>query len=133
MVTAVLDYSEQWLQENVLELLASEGTPRERLQKMCDRINDLYAGGTHSCLLAILNAGTGRDRFHSQVKTTVQKWISAITEVTADSDLEPSLAQQRAEDALINIQGALMVSQALDDPLIFQRVIQSLPDQLLKV
>jgi len=132
MVKSVLDYSEHWLQENVLELLTSEGSPQERLQKMCDRINNLYAGGTAPCLLAILNSGTGRDRFHAQVKSTLDAWIRAIAAVLVDAGLNATLAQQRGEDALIRIQGALMLSQGLDKPAIFERVVGELPQRLMQ-
>jgi len=132
MVASVLGYSESWLQENVLSLLASTGTPEERLQKMCDRVNSLYAGGTQPCLLAILQAGTGRDLFHPQVKVALTAWIGAIATVLIEAGLDASLARQRGEDALIAIQGALMVSQSLDEPTLFQRVIQSLPQTLLQ-
>lgn len=132
MVESVLGYAEQWLQENVLAVLASEGSPQARLQMMCDRINTLYAGGTNPCLLAILNSGTAHDLFHLQVKAVVQQWIGGITEVVAEIGIEPAIARQRAEDALIAIQGALMVSQTLDAPALFQRVIQSLPETLVE-
>ncbi|MEM9006304.1 MAG: TetR/AcrR family transcriptional regulator [Cyanobacteria bacterium P01_F01_bin.86] len=132
MVASVLGYSESWLQENVLQLLASEGSPQERLQKMCDHVNDLYAGGTQPCLLAILQSGTGRDLFHPQVKAALAAWIAAIASVLVEAGLDASLAQQHGEDAIITIQGALMVSQSLDNPALFQRMIQALPQQLLK-
>ncbi|MEB3229416.1 MAG: TetR/AcrR family transcriptional regulator [Leptolyngbyaceae bacterium] len=130
MVNAVLGYAENWLQENVLQLLASEGSPQERLQNMCDRVNDLYGGGTQPCLLAILQAGTGRSVFHDDIKGALTAWIGAIATVLGEAGIEPSMAQQLSEDALIAIQGALMVSQALDNPRIFQRTLQMLPQQL---
>ena len=130
MVESVLGYSESWLHENVLAILKSDGTPEERLQKMCDRINDLYAGGTQPCLLAILQAGTGRDIFHATVKNLLNAWIVGIATVMVEAGLDKSLAQQRGEEALISIQGALMVSQALDNPNIFQRALQKLPQEL---
>jgi TetR/AcrR family transcriptional repressor of lmrAB and yxaGH operons len=132
MVESVLDYSGQWLQENVLKLLASEGSPEERLQSMCDRINDLYGGGTKPCLLAILQAGTGRDLFHPQVKAALESWIGAIATVLMEAGLKESMAQQRSEDAVMAIQGALMVSQSLDKPALFKRVIKTLPQMLLE-
>lgn len=132
MVASVLSYSETWLQENVLKLLASEGQPQERLQKMCARVNQLYSGGKSPCLLAILNSGTKRDLFHLQVKAVVQQWIGSITAVVTEAGIEPVIARQRAEDALIAIQGVLMVSQTLDEPALFQRVIQSLPATLVE-
>ena len=132
MVMSVLSYSESWLQENVLQLLAGDGSPQERLQKMCDHINDLYAGGTQPCLLAILQSGTGRDRFHSQIKSRLEAWIGAIAAILVESGLDETLAQQRGEDALITIQGALMVSQALDHPSLFQQRLQHLPQALFR-
>jgi AcrR family transcriptional regulator len=132
MVESVLGYSEQWLQDNVLLPLASAGTPQERLQTMCDRITTLYAGGTQPCLLAILQSGSRRDLFHLQVKSVLEEWIGAIAAVLVEAGFEISLAQQRGEDAIICIQGALMLSQGLDDALIFKRVIQNLPQTLMK-
>ncbi|MEO0759587.1 MAG: TetR/AcrR family transcriptional regulator [Cyanobacteria bacterium J06648_16] len=131
MVVSVLDHSESWLQENVLQLLAGEGSPQARLQKMCDRINDLYAGGTQPCLLAILQAGTGRGVFHDQIKALLEIWITAIADVLVESGLGEDLALERGQDALISVQGALMLSQSLDNAALFQRTIQQLPQALL--
>lgn len=132
MVASILDHSESWLQENVLQLLASEGNPQARLQKMCDRINDLYAGGTQPCLLAILGAGTGRKVFHDRVKAVLTAWIEAIANVLIESGIDETLALKRSQDALIAIQGALIVSQSLDDATLFLRTIQRLPQVLLR-
>ncbi|MGD1944337.1 MAG: TetR/AcrR family transcriptional regulator [Leptolyngbyaceae cyanobacterium] len=132
MVESVLCYSASWLQDNVLSLLAAEGTPEERLQNMCDRVNELYAGGTEPCLLAILQSGTGQALRHAQIKATLAAWIEAIAVVLREAGWDDEIAQQRAEDALITIQGAVMVSLTLDNPAAFQRVMQSLPQVILK-
>ncbi|MBT9311008.1 TetR/AcrR family transcriptional regulator [Leptothoe kymatousa] len=131
MVASVLDHSDCWLQENVLQLLAGKGSPHTRLQKMCDHIHDLYAGGTQPCLTAILETGTGRDLFHQRIKTLVTHWIGAIAKILVESGLDEAIARQRGQDALISIQGALIVSQALDDASLFLRTIKQLPETLL--
>ncbi len=131
MVESVLGYSGDWVRENILLPLAADGSPEDRLQRMCDRIDELYAGGTQPCVLAILQSGTGRDIFHDKVKVSLEKWIAAISAVLIEAGLNEALAQQRSEDALIAIQGALMMSQSLDKPEIFQRILQTLPQQLL--
>ncbi len=132
MVESVLCYSASWLQENVLSLLAAEGAPEERLQNMCDRVNELYAGGAEPCLLAILQSGTGSDLRHAQIQATLAAWVEAIAAVLREAGWDAAIAQQRAEDALITIQGAVMVSFTLDNPAVFQRVMQSLPQVILK-
>lgn len=132
MVASILEHSECWLQDNVRSLLAGEESAQVRLQKMCDRINELYAGGTQSCLLAILQAGTGRDVFHDRVKVALSNWIKAVADILIESGIDDVLALQRGQDALIAIQGALMVSQSLDNVSLFERTIQQLPQILLR-
>ena len=130
MVKSVLNYADDWVEKNVLQPLASEGSEFERLQTMCDRINDLYGEGTQPCLLAILQVGTGREAFHPHIKAALDKWIGAIATVLVESGMDETLARQRGEHAIILIQGSLMASQGLDNPSLFQRVIKALPQQL---
>lgn len=44
--------------------------------------------------------------------------------------LDNAAAMQRGEDAVITIQGGLILSQGLDNSVPFQRVIEQLPQQL---
>lgn len=130
MVETVLDYSRRWLETNILATLASEGDAYGRLQRMCDRIFTLYGGGQEPCLLAILLLGSGRDIFHASVKARLRMWIDAIATVLIQSGLDETLAQHRAESALIAIQGSLILAQGLEDLAPFQRVLQTLPTDL---
>ncbi|NJO73679.1 MAG: hypothetical protein HC833_07915 [Leptolyngbyaceae cyanobacterium RM1_406_9] len=68
--------------------------------------------------------------FHDKVKEALEGWIGAISTVLIESGLDETLARQRSEDALIAIQGTLVISRALDDPNIFQRIMQQLPQEL---
>jgi ABC-type taurine transport system ATPase subunit len=64
--------------------------------------------------------------FHQRVKVLFCNWINAIALVLMESGMDEKLAQQRAEDAAIAIQGSLILSQGLGDSSIFQRVIERL-------
>ena len=132
MVETVLNYLEQWLELNVLQVLNSPGEPLFRLQQMCDRVNEVYEGGQQPCLFAILLLGSARDVFHNQVKVLFRDWIDAIATVLIESGMDATLAQQRGEDGVIAIQGALILSQGLHNSVPFQRVIKQLPQQLCK-
>jgi hypothetical protein len=46
--------------------------------------------------------------------------------------LDGMAARQRGEDALIAIQGSLILSQGLDNAVPFQRAIEQLPQQLCR-
>jgi AcrR family transcriptional regulator len=130
MVEAVLSFLGDWLDQTILQPLSSPGDAVDRLRRMCDRISDLYDGGQQPCLSAILLLGSARDVFHDKVKARYRLWIDAIAAVLVGLGMQAELAKQRGEDALIAIQGSLIVSQALDDPSAFQRVVQQLPNQL---
>ena len=132
MVEAVLDYLQQWLERNILQVLSQTGTPSSRLQQMCDRLNQLYEGGQKPCLFAILLMGSARDVFHAQVKILLTAWIEAIATVLIEAGLTTTLAHQRGEDAVIAIQGSLILAQGLDNAAPFQRVIQQLPAVILR-
>jgi len=51
--------------------------------------------------------------------------------VARDEGVDPAAARARAEKAVIQIQGAIVLSAALNDPKPFKRVLADLPDDLL--
>jgi TetR/AcrR family transcriptional regulator, lmrAB and yxaGH operons repressor len=130
MVQAVMDYLERWVAEHVLPSLQAEGTALERLQQMCDRLGELYEAGRQPCMSATLQMGSARDLFHDCVQAGYGAWISAVAQVLVDAGLDRATAQQRGEDMVITIQGSLIVAQGLDQPEIFQRSLQQLPQRL---
>lgn len=132
MVETVLDYLEGWLAENIVSALEREGDAVTRLQRMCDRLDELYEGGQQPCLFAILLLGSARDVFHAKVKALFQAWIEAISQVLIEAGMDGELARQRGEDGAIAIQGSLVLSLGLDDPTPFKRAIQTLPHTLVR-
>ena len=132
MVETVLDYLERWMDQNILQMLKSQGDPLSRLQQMCNRVSEVYEGGKQPCLSAILLLGSARDVFHDRVKALYRAWIAAIAEVLITAGLDKTAAMQRGEDAVITIQGGLILSQGLDNSVPFQRVIEQLPQQLYR-
>lgn len=130
MVTAVLDSLQDFMREYILLPLQEEGDAFSRFQKMCDRFNEVYEGGRKPCLFAILLMGSTRDVFHAQVKIIFQTWVHEMEKVLMESGFEPNLAKERAEDAAIAIQGALIFSLGLNDCTPFQRVLKQLPQKI---
>jgi TetR/AcrR family transcriptional repressor of lmrAB and yxaGH operons len=131
MVETVLAFTEQWLEENILSALEGEGDVKTRLQQMCTNLSQLYEGGEQPCILAILLLGSARNIFHEPVKRLLEAWMNAIAQILIDEvGIEAKLAQQKAQDCIIAVQGSLILAQALNDPAPFQRMMQQLPQQL---
>jgi TetR/AcrR family transcriptional regulator, lmrAB and yxaGH operons repressor len=130
MVKTVLDSLQDFMQEQILTTLHGEGDVLAKFQRMCDRLSEAYENGGQPCLFAILLMGSARDIFHDQVKTIFQTWIDAMVKVLREAGLDWKLARERAEDAAIAIQGALILTHGLDDISIFQRIVKELPQKL---
>jgi AcrR family transcriptional regulator len=132
MVETVLTTLDQWLQATAVDALEGEGDALTRLERMGDRIRVAYSNGQKPCMLASLMLGSAKDDFQPQVQRMLQRWMGAIAAVLTQAGMPAALAQERSEAALIAIQGALIMARALNDPSIFERTMQRLPQQLCR-
>ena len=130
MVEAVLDYLDQAIQKHILKPLQSEGDTQTRFRKMCDEIGEMFEGGRQPCVFAVLLMGSSRDVFHDKVKILLQNWIKAIADVLIVEGVDKSRAMELGEDAVLAIEGALILSQGLNDFTSFRRVLSRLPEEL---
>ena len=133
MAEAVLRQAGSWVQNHMLGPLAGPGSPRVRLQVMVSRLDEFYSRGDKSCLLDSLTFGEGGEIFGHHVRDAFSHWIKALStlvvEATASSK---AVARRRAEDAIIRIQGALVLARGSQDKKPFRRAIRSLPELLLE-
>ena len=131
MAGAVLNYLDRGLQANILAPLHSNLPPLDRLLAMNEQIDRFYQHGEQACLLALLSVGEAHSLFQSQIQRTLSLWIDGLAKVAIEANVPPQLAHQRAEDAVLQIQGSLILARGLNDPAIFNRILQSLPAMLL--
>lgn len=133
MAEAALERVDLWLETSILTNLYSKVQPIDKLQTMCGQVNQFFNEGHNSCLWAVLALGrSSNDLFHQQIKRSLAQWIDAIAAVLEEAGLEPQVAKHRAEDAVLRIQGALVLVRGLDLIEPFQRLMQALPLELLK-
>ncbi|MBW4518824.1 MAG: TetR/AcrR family transcriptional regulator [Scytolyngbya sp. HA4215-MV1] len=139
MAEAALTQVNQWLETNILQILADtaalaescETNPIAKFQSMCEETNRFFNEGKNSCLWAVfVMEQSSDDLMHDRIRWAFSQWIAAIAKVLVAAGLDETLATQRGEDAMIAIQGALVLSHGLKDVAPFQRVIQQLPQQL---
>ena len=122
----------EWLQKNVFEPLASNDPPRRRVEIAAENLSALYSGGTKSCVTEMLSIPGGSNELRAALQTAMQAWIAAFAGIALECGLPPEAARARAEEALVGIEGSLVVSRVLDDRATFERVINSLPDLLTR-
>ncbi len=133
MAAAALDRVNIWLETRILENLRGSARPIDKIQVMCAQVNQFFNEGQNSCLWAVLALGrSSEDLFHQQIKSALLAWIAALASVVEATGCDPDTARYRAEDAILRIQGALVLARGVDDTTPFQRLMQSLPNDLLR-
>lgn len=141
MAEAALTYVNQWLETSILPILVGAASLKENrqvkridgFQAMCEETSRFFNQGQNSCLWAVLVLEKSSDElFHSQISWAFSRWIEAIANVLIAGGLDETLARQRGEDAIIAIQGALILSHGLKDFAPFERVLKQLPQQLCR-
>ena len=131
MVRAVLDHLEEALRVGVFEPLRARGAPQKRVAAMVAAIDQFYRHGHESCVLAQLVLGTTRDRFRDRLTRIFTEWTAAVATVVADAGFSRAVARQRAEEAVLRIEGALVLAGGLNDEKVFSRTLRSLSKSLL--
>jgi hypothetical protein len=75
--------------------------------------------------------GTSRPRFRRQLRAIFAQWIDALAAALADGGVPGPIARARAEDAVMRVEGALIVARGMDDVTLFGRALRQLPAELL--
>ena len=131
MALAVLEHIERSMRTQIFAPLAGDEPPAKRLKAMIDAYDEMYDGGRDVCLLGTLVLGGDRKRFQTRLKDVFQQWIDALERLMLDAGIPAKTARERAEDAVVRIQGALILSGGMDDAAPFRRTLKALAKDLL--
>ena len=131
MMRAVLEWLASKLRAEVFEPLGGAGTPKRRLDRMIRSLDLFYKGGREACLLGNLVVGETRDRFHRPLAAIFEEWIEAVAATLREAGYSRVVARSRAADAVIRIEGALVLAGAFGDATLFERTLAQLGKELL--
>jgi len=98
---------------------------------MLDALDALYSGGKGACLLGNLVVGGSRTLFQRELAEVFGAWVGGLAELAAEAGVPRRAARDRAEDAVLTIEGALVLSGGLGEPAPFRRALKRIPDALL--
>ena len=130
MAEAVLSKADDWFATHILAPLTQDGEPVKRVRKMAKRLGEFYGSGRQSCLLDTLSLGDATNALQRHVQRSFAAWLDAMTAIAREVGVKPATARRRAEDALMQIQGALVFTRATGNTRPFERVLASLPGLL---
>ncbi len=131
MAQEVLGFVGEWLKTNIFTPLKSSKPALERLADMSQQLVQFYEEGQAPCLLAVMSLGEADNLFHQQLAGSLKQWLNELSRLAQEGGVPESEAKARAEDAMIAIQGSLVIARVSSDPQVFQRAIAKLPQILL--
>jgi AcrR family transcriptional regulator len=119
-----------WLQANVFEPLAGTGPTRKRVSFVAERLREFYSGGSRACVTDVLSIPGGSGKLQLVLRAAMQAWVNAFTQIAKESGMATATARSRAEEAIVRIQGSLVLARVLGDTTAFERALRLLPDLL---
>lgn len=116
--------------DDVLAPLQRSGPLQTRIRETGRRLAGFYQQGSVSCILDTLSLGGGNSALRAAVARTYNEWRDAFASAAREAGFPPAEARRRAEEAIMNIHGALVAARATGDGKLFARAIARLPDLL---
>ncbi|MBX9710894.1 MAG: TetR/AcrR family transcriptional regulator [Xanthobacteraceae bacterium] len=132
MATEVLAEIDSWFETHVFTPLLKSGDSRRAIGDMLASVDTYFRSGNRVCLIGVVALGASRDDFAQQVHSYFKRWGDALASALRRAGEPPASARGKSEDALIAIQGALVLARALDDSRVFSRAMADLKDRLLR-
>lgn len=132
MADEVLASIDRWFVDNIYTPLRTSPDPAKGIAQMYVATGDYFRSGQRVCLVGVVALGASRDIFGVKVKTYFVGWVDALAAALRRLGDAKGAARRKAEHAVLEIQGALVIARAFDDPKVFSRALAESEQRLLE-
>ena len=115
-----------WFERNIFIPLKAGGSPERRIRSVVHNLREFYGDGTKPCVLDTLSLRGGSSHLSNALRSALEQWLSAFAAVAVECGLRPDKAKLRAEQAIGNIEGSLVLARVLGDSKLFLRSLAEL-------
>jgi AcrR family transcriptional regulator len=129
MAAEIIAHIDAWFVVDMFKPL-EEGEPRAAIRNMWETADRYFRSGRRICLIGAFALDETRDRFANAIRGYFHRWIEALAGALTRAGLVSIEAQALAEEAVVGIQGALMLARALGDETVFGRTLERLKQRL---
>jgi len=133
MVLAVAAGVVAWFETNVFAVLRQPSSPQRRMKQVAGHLRAFYDDGRKSCALDLLSIPAAGPELAAGLKGALEAWQKAFAEFAQESGFGASEARRRAEDAIMRIEGSLVLSRVLNDSKPFHRAVDDLSVTLIRL
>jgi len=131
MAAEVLAEIDGWFETAIYAPLRDDPDPKRAIAAMLQGVDGYFRSGHRVCLVGVIALGHARDLFAEAVNGYFARWHDALAAALRRAGRSPAQARRLAEDALLTIQGALVLARARNDAAIFTRALTALKPRLL--
>lgn len=124
MATEVLAAIDQWFIDHIYQPLRAASDPSKGIAEMFSAVDNYFRSGERVCLVGVVALGASRDVFGEKVKLYFAGWVDALATALRRLGDDKGKARRKAEQAVLEIQGALVLTRAFDDPKVFSRALE---------
>jgi AcrR family transcriptional regulator len=133
MAAEVLCEIDGWFESQVYRPLRENNDPAQALRDMCNAVRDYFRSGQRVCLIGAFALDHVRDRFAAAIMDYFAVWQQSLAMALGRLGHNANSASDVAEDAILSIQGALVLARALDDVSVFDRALTRIEKRLVSI
>lgn len=131
MANEVLASIDRWFNEKIYTPLRNASDPEKGIADMYTATGDYFRSGQRVCLVGVVALGASRDLFAEKVKVYFAGWVDALAAALRRLGDDKADARRKSEQAVLEIQGALVLARAFDDAKVFSRALKESERRLL--
>jgi AcrR family transcriptional regulator len=133
MAAAVAAFARAWMREHVGAPLGASSPLPQKISAMMKTVAAMYEGGGAPCLVAslMLSPNLGPEA-EADTRGVIADWIGALADAQKADGVPPAMARRRATDAIIAIEGALIVARATGERRVFDQALKSAAAALIE-
>jgi TetR/AcrR family transcriptional regulator, lmrAB and yxaGH operons repressor len=121
-----------YFSEHVFAPLKGPDTPRIRLLRAAEGLRRFYSDGTKSCVLDSLSLSIESPKIAATLNDMIHAWLGAFAKIAEEDGSTTEESKARAQDAIITLQGSLILARVLMDSSPFERALMEIPGLLLR-
>jgi AcrR family transcriptional regulator len=132
MAKEVLAAIDTWFNDEIYKPLRNASDPSKGISDMYAATSAYFHSGQRVCLVGVVALGASRDLFGDKVKVYFAGWVDALAVALRRLGHSAADSRRKAEQAVLEIQGALVLARAFDDTKVFSRAIKESEARLRK-
>lgn len=130
MAACVLAEIDAWFEANLYRPLREADRPETAISDMFTAVHTYFRSGQQVCLVGVLALGSDRDLFAEAVRGYFARWVAALADALRRAGHGEAASVALAEEIVAQIQGAIVLARALDEPAVFARALDALRSRI---